>query len=696
VHAGALQPLVDDTVVAIPRAAHMVHDDSRDLLYVSLVGGPQEPAGVLAVDSDTGAIVRREAMAELPDELAISDDGQFLYVGLDAVDEIRQIRLADWSVVREITLQQPSIRPAHALDIEVMPGVPETIAVVRGIEHTGRDGVAIYDSGVQRPVTVQPVGSSGATDVAFGAGPARLYGSFTGPQAVGVWRMDVAGSGLTLLDNVSPVSETSATDMVFDEGDLFFGSGRVLVAETGQLLRNLQLGSSGTVAVDPMAAELLTVGGPAGTEVAVRDSVTLELVKSLSSNPVGRIAGLLSLGAGRYAMLADPAIVGARTTQVHLLDTWTNSARGEYHALAPQRILDTRSGLGRGGHIGKVGAGETIVITVIGVGGVPLTGVDSVVMNVTATNPTAAGFLTLWPTGGVQDDVSTLNFVAGQTVANLVTMSTNALGQVSLFNEQGQTDVIFDIGGYYASAGGARGDRFTALAPARVLDTRVGVGRPAGRIATAPFDVAVLPALPVGAAPTAVALNVTVVGPSTWSYLTVFPSGQPQPDVSDLNYVAGQTAANQVIVPVSPTGTISVANEFGTIDVIVDVVGFYHSSRVGEIGRFIHFEPYRWFDSRVDTEVFGGKLHNGEGLVIGPDLTWVSAYVMNVTVTGAEAPGYVTAFPSTNDAPLASALNFATGQTVANHVIVGATPTSTFDVTGGPTHLIIDVFGAFT
>lgn len=378
-----------------------------------------------------------------------------------------------------------------------------------------------------------------------------------------------------------------------------------------------------------------------------------------------------------------------------VIGTAISDAHGEYHPLAPQRVLDTRTGLGRSGVAGKIGEGESIVIPLAGVGGVPLTGVEAVVVNVTATNSTAAGFLTLWATGQVRHDVSNVNFAAGQTVPNLVTVSTNALGQVSLFNDRGATDVVVDLAGYYSSADGARGDRFVATTPRRVLDTRNGIGAPPHRLGTAPIDLVIDPPA-TGDTPTAVALDVTVVGPSDWSFLTVFPAGRPQPDVSNLNYVAGETVANQVIVALPPSGRISLVNEFGTTDVLVDVVGYYHHDETDELGRYIPFVPFRWFDSRVDTGAFGGKIPSGQGLVIGPDDTWARAYVMNVTVTGPESAGYVTAFPTQVGPPMASVLNFTTGQTVANHVIVGSSPNSEFDITGGPTHLIIDVYGAFT
>ena len=72
----------------------------------------------------------------------------------------------------------------------------------------------------------------------------------------------------------------------------------------------------------------------------------------------------------------------------------------------------------------------------------------------------------------------------------------------------------------------------------------------------------------------AVVLNVTAVRPSTRTFLTVFPSGTP-PVVSDLNPPAGGTEPNLVVATVSAGGTVSIYNDAGTVDVAVDVAGWY-------------------------------------------------------------------------------------------------------------------------
>ena len=81
-----------------------------------------------------------------------------------------------------------------------------------------------------------------------------------------------------------------------------------------------------------------------------------------------------------------------------------------------------------------------------------------------------------------------------------------------------------------------------------------------------------VPGLPAGA--TAVALNVTVTRPTATGNLTVYPGGQLLPLTSNLNYVAAQTIANMVLVPVGPGNTVTFYNAAGTVDVIADVLGY--------------------------------------------------------------------------------------------------------------------------
>ena len=91
----------------------------------------------------------------------------------------------------------------------------------------------------------------------------------------------------------------------------------------------------------------------------------------------------------------------------------------------------------------------SISVQVTGQGGVPATGVSAVALNVTVAAPTAAGYITVWPSGTPQQQTSNLNFQAGQNIPNLVIVPVGADGKIQLFNGSGGTvHLIADVAGY--------------------------------------------------------------------------------------------------------------------------------------------------------------------------------------------------------------------------------------------------------
>jgi hypothetical protein len=124
----------------------------------------------------------------------------------------------------------------------------------------------------------------------------------------------------------------------------------------------------------------------------------------------------------------------------------TNGTR--FQASSPARALDTRTGLRTDGGAGPVPANVTVPLVLTGRAGVPATGATAVTMNVTVTGPAADGYLTVFPCGEAPPGASNLNFVAGQTVPNLVTVPLGVGGQVCL-SSFAPADVIADVAGWY-------------------------------------------------------------------------------------------------------------------------------------------------------------------------------------------------------------------------------------------------------
>ncbi|MEP7193952.1 MAG: hypothetical protein ABI903_13915, partial [Actinomycetota bacterium] len=110
---------------------------------------------------------------------------------------------------------------------------------------------------------------------------------------------------------------------------------------------------------------------------------------------------------------------------------------------APTRVLDTR--IGTGAPTAKLGAAGTLTLSVPGLPA----GTTAVALNVTATNPTAASYLTLYPGGTTRPTASNLNIVPNQTIPNMVIVPVGPGNTVTIYNNTGTVDVIADLVGYY-------------------------------------------------------------------------------------------------------------------------------------------------------------------------------------------------------------------------------------------------------
>ncbi len=249
-------------------------------------------------------------------------------------------------------------------------------------------------------------------------------------------------------------------------------------------------------------------------------------------------------------------------------------AGGAYHPIVLSRILDTRN------QLGALKAQYQIFLPfTFNHSGQPDidSHVSAVAVNITAVNPTAAGYLSI--DGGT---TSVLNFAKGQTVPNMAVLQTNHcmsseclnMPYITITNMQstGSTHVLVDVIGYYDDGSLDNGLRFHPISPVRITDTRTNLGAAPigpGKTATIAPKASLLDNDTF-----ALALNVTAVAPTTSTYLTVW-SGGTRPTSSTLNPAAKQTVANATITLLSDGGTFNVFNAGGTTNLCVDVAGTY-------------------------------------------------------------------------------------------------------------------------
>jgi hypothetical protein len=216
-----------------------------------------------------------------------------------------------------------------------------------------------------------------------------------------------------------------------------------------------------------------------------------------------------------------------------------------------------------------------VTLKVTGTAAIP-TGAAAAVLNVTAVSASTSSFVTVWG-GGERPNASNLNFVAGRTVANLVITPIAADGTVHLYNAVGTVQLIADVSGYFLGGSPSAEGTLTSLTPARVLDSRNGVGGPA--TAFGPSETRYLKITGAGGVPAsgvaAVVLNVTAIGATSAGYLSAYPTGTPKPTTSNVNYARAATVPNLVIAPVGSDGTIAIYNgSTGSTNVFIDVSGY--------------------------------------------------------------------------------------------------------------------------
>jgi Tol biopolymer transport system component len=335
---------------------------------------------------------------------------------------------------------------------------------------------------------------------------------------------------------------------------------------------------------------------------------------------------------------------------------------GEFHPIYPARAFDSRAR----------GAPLPTGTTSVPLSGIPKSGVRAVAVNVTVTQATEDSYLTIFPSGGPQPTASSINFRADETKANMVTMPLGPNGQLAIYNFAGNVHVLLDVVGWYSEPDTTTGGVFGALTPRRFFDSRIDFDTPLGE-----REAVALPIIVPGAPISAVMLNITATEPTATSFLTAWSSNSPLPPTSNLNFVAGQTVANVVIVPIGPDGVVNIFNFGGTVEVIVDILGLFENGTLPVLdGRYVSTMPFRALDTRTGQGANGVVKPMGAGQILALDLAAAgvpndaTSVVMNLTVADPSQAGFFVVWPTGARFPDSSNLNFSPGQVTSLMVAV--------------------------
>jgi hypothetical protein len=474
-----------------------------------------------------------------------------------------------------------------------------------------------------------------------------------------------------------------------------------------------------------------------------------EMTNGLRSAPVTPVANrgrrILRV-AGRTAVAAT--VLAATVMVVPLLTPGggrvieaageVTGAGGEYHELAPQRVLDTRdpaldvAPLGRK-PFSTVATPQVFNVQIVGHGGLPAfvdgnadcadDNVLAVAVNITVVYPQSLGYLRAFGKDGTEGDSSVVNFNANQVVSNTAVLRPGCNGELSIraFSPNpGSVDVLIDVFGWFSSSTyGTRGARLEPVAPGRILDTReaaygdtpLGAGQ--SRKIQIRGTTVTTPAVPTGTDVVGVLVNLTGVnniGGSQATFLSLLPA-EPAPGAivttSNLNLNRSQIRSNAAIVPLSADGAIWVYNPLGNTDVIVDVLGYFVQRPDATMrGRVVPLvSPFRAFDTREE-EFANQPLPPGTGEdwsftdfvndVKHGNNAWVGeqiGLIGNLTATEltrqyswVPVQSYITAYPTPAGVgaqpPLISNLGISEGESVPNLVVLpyGTAGTDTHQV----------------
>ena len=390
--------------------------------------------------------------------------------------------------------------------------------------------------------------------------------------------------------------------------------------------------------------------------------------------------------------------------------------------MVPCRLVETRAAYNFEGRTGAFGpphiqAGETrtFVPSNSSVCQIPASA-KAFVFNVTLIPRGAVDFVTVFPGGETRPTFWTARSPDGQIVANSAIVKAGTAG-ISVFASN-DADLLIDISGYFTDAIAGTNLVFYPLTPCRVIETRAPYRSPPGPFGppslngqeTRSFNFPASPHCAIPAGAVAYSVTVTVVPPQPLAYLTAWPAGETQPNVSNINSFVGRVLANNVIVPASATGGISVFVSNPT-DFLMDINGYFAPDDGVNGQYYFPLTQCRVSDSSdpTYTGVYGGPIYADDttrSLPLREATRCASSaqipagakgYAVNVTAmpNGSSLP-FITAYPTGQPRPNASILNAFEGQVITNSAIIGAGTNGAIDVYAfRRSHIAVELSGYF-
>jgi hypothetical protein len=301
------------------------------------------------------------------------------------------------------------------------------------------------------------------------------------------------------------------------------------------------------LAGNPMAKVFVSTGGTTTTVPALT-------VKSIGSRQVATVTVAPS-STGEIRVHADAAV----DVQIDVRGYFAVDS-GFTAAEAPAPVLSTTTGLGGGPLVG----GQAREVGVVGIGGVPATGVAAVVARVVVTSTTAAGVVRVAPAGAPSTVGEATRFNSASERVSSVVMALGHEGRIRITSTV-DVDAVVVVDGWFDDSRG-----FTPVVPTTVVDNVLV--QPGASVTAA--SAALLPDTGVGA----VAVQVVATGSTSTvgSFSLQAATGQETTALSIGGPTANQRGGSVVWTPVRSDGTFDVALSSGmpATRATVSVVGW--------------------------------------------------------------------------------------------------------------------------
>jgi uncharacterized protein (TIGR03437 family) len=269
----------------------------------------------VAVNPDTGDFVKNVFIGSEPNQLALSDDSQYLYVALDGASAIRRLNLASFQPDLQFPLDQgqtPNLIGGYGLfvaDMRVVPGAPNSVVIARRYSGLSPDyaGTGAYDNGVIRP-KITPT-HTGSREFAFGGSAAVLWGLVNNGGGMQKLTLDSTGITITNGNQFSPdIGGVLGNAIKFDSGLYYLDSG--MVVDPNQKTVVGKFSASGPVQPDSSIGRVFIVGSPFNGTPSL-GSFDMRTFVPLGALPVPDSigAGLLRWGSNGVAMLGGASYI---------------------------------------------------------------------------------------------------------------------------------------------------------------------------------------------------------------------------------------------------------------------------------------------------------------------------------------------------------------------------------------------------